>query len=139
MVISTLSWLRDHIDFIYCKDDIITNKDAVWVYTENEEQTGGGETIEFMRSIENCHPLMVRQHHGKDGFYKEDNLLRTTQVIERYFNSLFIKIKQGKLAIMPTIEINEAMIELEKNAPSLHPLFVKNIELVNRYKTKTLL
>ena len=111
----------------YRKDDIITNKDAVWVYTENEEQTGGGETIEFMRSIENCHPLMVRQHHGKDGFYKEDNLLRTIQVIERYFNSLFIKIKQGKLAIMPTIEINEAMIELEKNAPSLHPLFVKNI------------
>ena len=123
----------------YRKDDIITNKDAVWVYTENEEQTGGGETVEFMRSTENCHPLMVRQHHGKDGFYKEDNLLRTIQVIERYFNSLFIKIKQGKLAIMPTIEINEAMIELEKNAPSLHPLFVKNIELVNRYKTKTLL
>lgn len=38
------------------KDDIMTNKDAVWVYTENEEQTGGGETVEFMRSTENCHP-----------------------------------------------------------------------------------
>ena len=123
----------------YRKDDIMANKDAVWVYTENEEQNGGGEITEFMRSAENCHPLIVRQHHGKDGFYKEDNILRTTQVIERYFNSLFIKIKQGKLAIMPTIEINETMIELEKNAPSLHPLFVKNIELVNRYKTKTLL
>ena len=82
---------------------------------------------------------MVRQHHGKDGFYKEDNILRTTQVIERYFNSLFIKIKQGKLAVMPTVDINDAIIELEKNAPSLHSLFVKNIELVNRYKTKTLL
>ena len=123
----------------YRKDDIMANKDAVWVYTENEEQHGGGEITEFMRSAENCHPLIVRQHHGKDGFYKEDNILRTTQVIERYFNSLFIKIKQGKLAVMPTIDINDAMIELEKNAPSLHPLFVKNIELVNRYKTKTLL
>ena len=99
----------------YRKDDIMANKDAVWVYTENEEQNGGGEITEFMRSAENCHPLIVRQHHGKDGFYKEDNILRTTQVIERYFNSLFIKIKQGKLAILPTIDINEAMIELEKN------------------------
>ena len=77
----------------YRKDDIMANKDAVWVYTENEEQNGGGEITEFMRSAENCHPLIVRQHHGKDGFYKEDNILRTTQVIERYFNSLFIKIK----------------------------------------------
>ena len=123
----------------YRKDDIIANRDAVWVYTENEEQNGGGEITEFMRSTENCHPLIVRQHHGKDGFYKEDNILRTTQVIERYFNSLFIKIKQGKLAILPTIDINEAMIELEKNAPSLHSLFVKNIEITNRYKTKSLI
>jgi NAD kinase len=123
----------------YRKDDIMANKDAVWVYTENEEQNGGGEITEFMRSAENCHPLIVRQHHGKDGFYKEDNILRTTQVIERYFNSLFIKIKQGKLAILPTIDINEAMIELEKNAPSLHSLFVKNIEITNRYKTKSLI
>jgi len=123
----------------YRKDDIIANRDAVWVYTENEEQNGGGEITEFMRSAENCHPLIVRQHHGKDGFYKEDNILRTTQVIERYFNSLFIKIKQGKLAILPTIDINEAMIELEKNAPSLHSLFVKNIEITNRYKTKSLI
>ena len=123
----------------YRKDDIMANKDAVWVYTENEEQHGGGEITEFMRSAENCHPLIVRQHHGKDGFYKEDNILRTAQVIERYFNSLFIKIKQGKLAILPTIDINEAMIELEKNAPSLHSLFVKNIEITNRYKTKSLI
>ena len=123
----------------YRKDDIIANRDAVWVYTENEEQNGGGEITEFMRSTVNCHPLIVRQHHGKDGFYKEDNILRTTQVIERYFNSLFIKIKQGKLAILPTIDINEAMIELEKNAPSLHSLFVKNIEITNRYKTKSLI
>ena len=123
----------------YRKDDIIANRDAVWVYTENEEQNGGGEITEFMRSAENCHPLIVRQHHGKDGFYKEDNILRTTQVIERYFNSLFIKIKQGKLAILPTIDINEAMTELEKNAPSLHSLFVKNIEITNRYKTKSLI
>ena len=123
----------------YRKDDIMANKDAVWVYTENEEQNGGGEITEFMRSAENCHPLIVRQHHGKDGFYKEDNILRTTLVIERYFNSLFIKIKQGKLAILPTIDINEAMIELEKNAPSLHSLFVKNIEITNRYKTKSLI
>ena len=123
----------------YRKDDIIANRDAVWVYTENEEQNGGGEITEFMRSTENCHPLIVRQHHGKDGFYKEDNILRTTLVIERYFNSLFIKIKQGKLAILPTIDINEAMIELEKNAPSLHSLFVKNIEITNRYKTKSLI
>ena len=123
----------------YRKDDIMANKDAVWVYTENEEQNGGGEITEFMRSAENCHPLIVRQHHGKDGFYKEDNILSTTQVIERYFNSLFIKIKQGKLAILPTIDINEAMIELEKNAPSLHSLFVKNIEITNRYKTKSLI
>ena len=123
----------------YRKADIIANRDAVWVYTENEEQNGGGEITEFMRSTENCHPLIVRQHHGKDGFYKEDNILRTTQVIERYFNSLFIKIKQGKLAILPTIDINEAMIELEKNAPSLHSLFVKNIEITNRYKTKSLI
>ena len=123
----------------YRKDDIIANRDAVWVYTENEEQNGGGEITEFMRSTENCHPLIVRQHHDKDGFYKEDNILRTTQVIERYFNSLFIKIKQGKLAILPTIDINEAMIELEKNAPSLHSLFVKNIEITNRYKTKSLI
>ena len=123
----------------YRKDDIRANKDAIWVYTENEEQTGGGEVTEFMRSTENCHPLIVRQHHGKDGFYKDDNILRTTQVIERYFNSLFIKIKQGKLAILHTRDINETMIELEKNAPSLHSVFVKNIEITNRYKTKSLI
>jgi len=123
----------------YRKDDIMSNRDAVWVYTENEEQKGGGEVVEFMRSTENCHPLIVKQHFGKDGFYREDNILRTTQVIERYFNSLFIKIKQGKLAILPTIDINEIMIELEKNAPSLHSVFVKNIEITNRYKTKSLI
>ena len=60
----------------------------------------------------------------------EYNIERKKRTIQNHFNALQIRIKQGKLAIMPTIEINEAMIELEKNAPSLHPLFVKNIELV---------
>ena len=31
------------------KDDILTNKDAVWVYTENELREGGGEMREFIR------------------------------------------------------------------------------------------
>ncbi len=123
----------------YRKDDIVSNKGAVWVYTENQERRGGGELIEFMRSNENCHPLIYRETNGKDGFYKEDNILRTTQEIERYFNSLYIKIRQGKLAILPTIEINEAMIELEKNAPTLHKVFVKGIDTTNKFKTTSLI
>ncbi len=51
------------------KDDILTNKDAVWVYTENELREGGGEMREFMRSAENCHPLITRETIGKDGYY----------------------------------------------------------------------
>ena len=73
----------------YRKDDIIANRDAVWVYTENEEQNGGGEITEFMRSTENCHPLIVRQHHGKDGFYKEDNIL-DYQELNKYLLNYFL-------------------------------------------------
>jgi len=99
------------------KDDILTNKDAVWVYTENELREGGGEMREFMRGAENCHPLITRETIGKEGYYREDNVPRKTRVINNYFNALHIIIKQGKLAILPTIQINEAIIELEKHAP----------------------
>ena len=121
------------------KDDITSNRDAIWVYTDNELQEGGGEMREFMRGNENCHPLITRETIGKDGYFRVDNIARKSRMIDNYFSALHIRIKQGKLAILPTIEINEAMIELEKNAPSLHSLFVKNIEITNRYKTKSLI
>ena len=121
------------------KDDILTNKDAVWVYTENELREGGGEMREFMRSTENCHPLITRETIGKNGYYREDNVPRKTRTIHNHFNALHIRIKQGKLAILPTIEINEAIIELEKHAPMLATVFVNNIDLTNKFKMKTLI
>ena len=95
--------------------------------------------VEFMRGAENCHPLITRETIGKDGYFREDNVPRKTRVINNYFNALHIRIKQGKLAILPTIEINEAIIELEKHAPLLATIFVNNIDLTNRFKMKTLL
>ena len=121
------------------KDDILTNKDAVWVYTDNELREGGGEMLEFMRSNENCHPLISRETIGKDGYFREDNIARKSRMIHNYFNALHIRIRQGKLAILPTIEINEAIIELEKHAPLLATVFVDNIAKTNKFKMTTLI
>ena len=121
------------------KDDIKTNQDAIWVYTDNELREGGGEIREFMRSNENCHPLISRETIGKDGYFREDNIARKSRVIHNYFNALHIRIRQGKLAILPTIEINEAIIELEKHAPLLATVFVDNIAKTNKFKMTTLI
>ena len=121
------------------KDDILTNNDAVWVYTENELREGGGEMREFMRSAENCHPLITRETIGKDGYFREDNIARKSRMIHNYFNALHIRIKQGKLAILNTLEINEAITEMEKHAPILGDIFSSNIVKTNKFKMKTLL
>ena len=60
-------------------------------------------------------------------------------MIHNYFNALHIRIRQGKLAILPTIEINEAIIELEKHAPLLATVFVDNIAKTNKFKMTTLI
>ena len=51
------------------KDDIVSNRDAVWVYTDNELREGGGEMKEFMRGVENCHALITRETRGKNGYW----------------------------------------------------------------------
>ena len=121
------------------KDDITSIRDAVWVYTDNELQEGGGEMREFMRGNENCHPLITRETIGKDGYFREDNIARKSRMIDNYFSALHIRIKQGKLAILPTIEINEAMIEMEKHAPILGDIFSNNIKKTNKFKMTTLI
>ena len=54
------------------------------------------------------------------------------------FHALQLKIRQGKLVILPSIEINEALIELEKNAPTLAIIFSKCIDTINKYRMTTL-
>lgn len=120
-------------------DDIQTNTDAVWVYTDNELREGGGEMFEFMRKTENCHPLISRETIGKDGYFREDNIARKSRMIHNYFNALHIRIKQGKLAILNTIEINEAITEMEKHAPILGDIFSSNIDKTNKFKMTTLI
>ena len=120
------------------KEDILSNKDVVWVYTENELKKGGGEMMEWMRSNEDCHSLITRETIGEDGYFREDNIVKTTRIIRDDFHSLQLKIRQGKLAIMPSVDIDKAMIELEKNAPTLAIVFTKCIETVNRYRMTTL-
>ena len=121
------------------KDDILTNKDAVWVYTENELREGGGEMREFMRSSENCHPLITRETIGKDGYFREDNIARKSRMINNYFDSLHIRIKSGKLAIIPTIDINEAITEMEKYAPIFGDVFASGINKTNKFRMTTLI
>ena len=120
------------------KEDILSNKDVVWVYTENELKKGGGEIVEWMRNNDNCHSLITRETVGEDGYFKEDNIVKTTRIIRDDFHSLQLKIRQGKLAIMPSVDIDKAIIELEKNAPTLATVFTKCVETVNRYKMTTL-
>jgi hypothetical protein len=121
------------------KDDIMTNKDAIWVYTDNELREGGGEMVEFMRGTENCHPIISRETIGKDGYFREDNIARKSRMIHNYFDALHIRIKQGKLAILPTIEINEAIIEMEKHAPILGDIFSSCVSKTNKFKMTTLI
>ncbi len=123
----------------FIKDDIISNRDAIWIYTDNELREGGGEMKEFMRANENCHTLITRETIGKDGYFREDNIERKKRIIQNYFNALQIRIKQGKLAILPTIEINEAIIEMDKHAPILSETFKKCIETINKFKLTTLI
>ena len=94
---------------------------------------------EFMRENENCHTLITRETIGKDGYFREDNIERKKRIIQNYFNALQIRIKQGKLAILPTIEINEAIIEMDKHAPILSETFKKCIETINKFKLTTLI
>ena len=120
------------------KEDILSNKDATWVYTENALKKGGGEMMEWMRSNDNCHSLITRETIGEDGYFREDNIIKTTRIIKDNFHGLQLKIRQGKLAIMPSVDIDKAIIELEKNAPTLAVVFTKCVETVNRYKMTTL-
>ena len=120
------------------KEDILSNKDAVWIYTENELKKGGGEMMEWMRGNDSCHSLITRETIGEDGYFKEDNIIKTTRIIRDNFHGLQLKIRQGKLAIMPSVDIDKAIIELEKNAPTLAIVFTKCVETVNRYKMTTL-
>ena len=59
------------------KDDILTNKDTVWVYTENMLREGGGEEIEWRRNNDNCHAIITRESIGKDGYFTEETPLAT--------------------------------------------------------------
>ena len=120
------------------KEDILSNKDAVWVYTENALKKGGGEMMEWMRGNDNCHSLITRETIGEDGYFREDNIIKTTRIIKDDFHSLQLKIRQGKLAIMPSVDIDKAIIELGKNAPTLVGVFTKCVETVNRYRMTTL-
>jgi len=121
------------------KDDIKTNQDAIWVYTDNELREGGGEIREFMRSNENCHPLISRETIGKDGYFREDNIVKTTRCIKNQFDSLYLRLKQGKLVIIPSTDINEAILELEKHAPTLAIIFNKCFETINRFRMTTII
>ena len=121
------------------KDDIVSNRDAVWGYTDNELREGGGEMKEFMRGIENCHALITRETIGKNGYFREDNIERKKRTIQNHFNALQIRIKHGKLAILPSIEINEAIIEMDKHAPILSETFKKGVETINKFKLTTLI
>ena len=120
------------------KDDILTNKDTVWVYTENMLREGGGEEVEWMRNNDNCHAIITRETIGSNGYFKEDNIFKTSRIMRDSFHSLQLKIRQGKLVILPSIEINEALIELEKNAPTLAIIFSKCIDTTNKYRMTTL-
>jgi len=121
------------------KEDVLTNKDTVWVYTENMLREGGGEEVEWMRSNENCHAIITRESIGKDGYFREDNIVKTTRCIKNQFDSLYLRLKQGKLVIIPSVDINEAIIELEKNAPTLAIVFNKCLETINRFRMTTII
>ena len=121
------------------KDDILTNKDTVWVYTENMLREGGGEEVEWMRSNENCHAIITRESIGKNGYFREDNIVKTTRCIKNQFDALCLRLKQGKLVIIPSVDINEAIIELEKNAPTLAIVFNKCLETINRFRMTTII
>ena len=121
------------------KEDVLTNKDTVWVYTENMLREGGGEEVEWMRNNDNCHAIITRESIGKDGYFREDNMVKTTRCIKNQFDSLYLRLKQGKLVIIPSVDVNEAIIELEKQAPTLAIVFNKCLETINRFRMTTII
>ena len=128
-------WLTSPIK----KEDVLTNKDTVWVYTENMLREGGREEVEWMRNNDNCHAIITRESIGKDGYFREDNMVKTTRCIKNQFDSLYLRLKQGKLVIIPSVDINEAIIELEKQAPTLAIVFNKCLETINRFRMTTII
>ena len=120
-------------------EDILTNYDVIWVYTENEKREGGGSLRNWMRSSDKCMPIIYRSSVGKDGYWTDDNITKKEKIIKDSFHSLHTQIKQGKLIILPILEIEEAKAELDYNTESLIKIFEKEFELLCRFKMTTLL
>ena len=78
------------------KEDILSNKDAVWVYTENALKKGGGEMMEWVRGNDNCHSLITRETIGEDGYFREDNIIKTTRIIKDNFHGFIVGDKYLK-------------------------------------------
>ena len=120
-------------------EDILSNDDVIWVYTENEKKEGGGSLQTWMRSSDKCMPIIYRSSVGEDGYWTDNNLIKKEKIIKDSFHSLHIQIKQGKLIVLPVVEIENAKYELKHNTESLIKTFEKEFELLCKFKMTTLL
>jgi hypothetical protein len=113
----------------YTKEQIIANRDILFLFGDNAERIGKGGQAKVCRDEPNCIGVVTKNKasHGNETDYLTDHYLgRNIMLITRDFIPIVYKLQQGGTVIFPADGIGTGLAMLEEKAPQTF-MFVRTM------------
>lgn len=114
---------------IIVRSDLHANRNALYLFGDNEERRGMGGQAKEMRGEPNALGVRTKRAPGMNerAFWSDDDYDRCVSMIEEDFGRAFRALWAGKVIVLPSDGIGTGYAELPVRAPRVYKAVVDKI------------
>lgn len=120
------------------REDLIANRDAVYVFGDNMTRTGLGGQAREMRYEPNAIgvPTKWRPSMTDDAFFNDEDYDKVVNVLEKDFDAIKVALARGKNVVFPADGLGTGLSQLQTRSPKIFEYIENSIVEIVEYSKR---
>ena len=120
------------------REDLIANRDAVYVFGDNMTRTGLGGQAREMRYEPNAIgvPTKWRPSMTDDAFFNDEDYDKVVNVLEKDFDAIKVALARGKNVVFPADGLGTGLSQLQTRSPKIFQYIENSIVEIVEYSKR---
>lgn len=120
------------------REDLIANRDSVYVFGDNMNRVGLGGQAREMRYEPNAIgvPTKWRSSMTDDAFFTDEDYDKVVNVLEKDFDAIRVALARGKNVVFPADGLGTGLSQLQSRSPKIFKYIENSIVEIVEYSKR---
>lgn len=120
------------------REDLIANRDSIYVFGDNMTRTGLGGQAREMRYEPNAIgvPTKWRPSMTDDAFFNDEDYDKVVNVLEKDFDAIKVALARGKNVVFPADGLGTGLSQLQSRSPKIFEYIENSIVEIVEYSKR---